>query len=243
VAIFGLFGRPNVHKLGAKGDVMGLIKALTYKKDVSVRRLAAFALGKIGDDRALLPLVTALKDSNYLVSGAAGGALLEIDVKWNQSKAASAAVPMLIAVLKGTHAYLHRERGDGYGDEREDCAHYVRNIAAATLGKIGDDCSIEALIGALRDERDAIRYTAVEALGKLADTRAVKPLIAALMYGDYVACKAAFRSLDKIDPSWRKSEAASAAVPMFIAGLKDSDNCVRWAAGEALDKIGVARPA
>jgi HEAT repeat protein len=100
MSIFGLFGPPNVSKLGAKGDDMGLIKALTYQKDASVRRLAAFALGKIGDDRAVKPLVAALKDSNYLVCGAAGGALLEIDVNWSKSEAASAAVPRFIAGLK-----------------------------------------------------------------------------------------------------------------------------------------------
>ena len=43
-----LFGPPNVEKLKAKGNVKGLIKALDYKKDASVRRAAAKALGKSG---------------------------------------------------------------------------------------------------------------------------------------------------------------------------------------------------
>jgi len=41
----------------AKRDVKGLIKALNYKKDDSVRRKAAWALGLIGDKRAVKPLI------------------------------------------------------------------------------------------------------------------------------------------------------------------------------------------
>ena len=44
----GLFGPPNVEELKAKGDVKGLIKALSYHKDHRVRQAAAEALDDLG---------------------------------------------------------------------------------------------------------------------------------------------------------------------------------------------------
>ena len=39
-----LFGPPNVEQLKANGDVKGLIKASSYKKDAAIRQAAAQAL-------------------------------------------------------------------------------------------------------------------------------------------------------------------------------------------------------
>ena len=44
-----IFGPPDPAKLEASGDVSGLIKALGYEKDASVRAAAAGSLGRIGD--------------------------------------------------------------------------------------------------------------------------------------------------------------------------------------------------
>ena len=58
-----LFGSPNVEKLQMKGNIKGLIKALRYDHN-SVRQSAAIALMKIGDARAVKPLIVALKDKD-----------------------------------------------------------------------------------------------------------------------------------------------------------------------------------
>ncbi len=63
MALFGIFGKPNIDKLKAKGNVRGLIKALGYTKNWLVREKAAEALGKIRDPRAVEPLSNALKDT------------------------------------------------------------------------------------------------------------------------------------------------------------------------------------
>lgn len=55
--IMGLFGPPNINKLKTKGNVQGLIRALNYKKDPTIRRDAAKALGEIGDSLAVEPLI------------------------------------------------------------------------------------------------------------------------------------------------------------------------------------------
>jgi HEAT repeat protein len=68
----GLFGFPNVEKLKNKGNVEGLIKALSYEKDIFVRREAAYALG------AVEPLCAALNDSDGNVRARAAEALVKI---------------------------------------------------------------------------------------------------------------------------------------------------------------------
>jgi hypothetical protein len=45
-----LFGPPDVDALLDRGNVRGLIRALSYKKDARVRQKAAGALGEIDDD-------------------------------------------------------------------------------------------------------------------------------------------------------------------------------------------------
>jgi HEAT repeat protein len=56
-----LFGPPNVDKLEAKGDVKGLIRTLLRQgKPSDLRVAAAEALGRLGDARAVEPLVEAL---------------------------------------------------------------------------------------------------------------------------------------------------------------------------------------
>jgi hypothetical protein len=72
--LFG--GPPNVEELKAEGNVKGLIKALRYKKDPSVRQAAAEALGQLGDARAVKPLIVAIRwDRNHDVCQAAAKAL------------------------------------------------------------------------------------------------------------------------------------------------------------------------
>src|ERR1035437_10138331 len=73
-----LFGPPNVDRLMARGDMLGLIKALEYQKLWRVRRDAAVALGQIGDADAVQPLVSGLKDDNPSVRLAAAEALGQI---------------------------------------------------------------------------------------------------------------------------------------------------------------------
>lgn len=68
-------GKPNIEKLTQKRDVEGLIKALK-DKDETVRWRAAWALGEIGDARAVEPLIQALKDKG--VRGNAAEALGKI---------------------------------------------------------------------------------------------------------------------------------------------------------------------
>ncbi len=140
--LFGL-GSPNVKKLRAKGDIRGLIRALTDRSD-HVRSAAAAALGQIADPRAIEPLVVALKDSGLNVRGAAAEALGQIgDVR---------AVHPLVQTLK------EAGRQDSYNDARK---------AAEALGKVRDVRAVEPLIMMLLETDDPLeRWAAAKALAR-----------------------------------------------------------------------------
>jgi len=57
-----LFGPPDVARLAAKGDFEGLLAALTNRREWRARQDAAEAFGRVGDTRAVGPLIAALKD-------------------------------------------------------------------------------------------------------------------------------------------------------------------------------------
>ena len=192
-----------------KPAVQPLIRALKYK-EWYVRKRAAYILGKIGDKRAIRPLIEALRDEDADVRYAATEALVRIG---------KPAVQPLIKALK------YKE-------------WYVRKRAAYILGKIGDKRAIKPLIEALRDEDADVRYAAAEALEKIDSqwgvTKAAKKqvlyFIEALKDKNanvrYIAAKALGKIGDK------------RAVKPLIKALRDEDANVRYAAAEALVRIG-----
>jgi len=104
---------------------------------LEVRAKAAEALGKIGDKRAIEPLIAALRDKDDRVQQAAAEALGKI--------ADERAVEPLIAALKGENSR-------------------IRKVAAETLGKIGNKWAIRPLVEALKDEKVEVRKSAAKAL-------------------------------------------------------------------------------
>ena len=159
MALFG-FGKPDVEKLTRQCDVEGLINALGYQKDATVRKDAAYSLGKIGDPSAVEPLCAALSDFDEHVRGFAARALKNIhDPR---------AVGPLITALTGPDPNLRRR-------------------ASEALGKIGAP-SVEPLIIALRNPDSDVRHRAAEALNEIADARALVPMIAALKDSDRLMC-------------------------------------------------------
>ena len=72
------FFEPNIKKLESKKNIEGLIKALSYQKDVQIRIDAAQALGNIADIRAIDPLLSSLIKEDERVREAACKALRKI---------------------------------------------------------------------------------------------------------------------------------------------------------------------
>jgi HEAT repeat protein len=139
----GLFEsvEPDVFRLKARGNVKGLIRALKYPKSPLVRKSAATALGDLGDERAVEPLIEALQDEDNFVRKMAATACGKLHDR--------KAVEPLIEAL---------------ADEDP----FVRERAAQALGKIGDSRAVDPLnhlIEILDCER--FKATAREALEEI----------------------------------------------------------------------------
>jgi HEAT repeat protein len=113
------------------------------------RRKSAEALGEIGDERGVLPLIGALNDPSATVQYVAAKSLGML--------ADNRAVDPLISLLKS-----------------ED--KWVRLGAAHALGLIGDKKAVDAILPLLTDTHHDLRAHAAAALGKLMDARAVESL-------------------------------------------------------------------
>jgi len=222
-----LFGRPDVSRLKARGDVKGLIRALRYREYAGVPMDAAAALGRLADPQAVEPLIAALEDGIWCVRDAAVKALGQIGDE--------RAMEPLIAALSSNNLGL-------------------RKAAAWSLGQIGDVGAVEPLVPLLKEWRGHVCQAAAEALDRLGwqpDTRekeaafwaamgawdlcveigapAVQPLLAALEDQDWQVRKAAAEALGKIGDG--------RAVAPLVAALHEG-GVVSIAATEALGKIG-----
>ncbi|MCB9453737.1 MAG: HEAT repeat domain-containing protein [Anaerolineaceae bacterium] len=216
-------------------DIESLITALRAP-DASVRCVAARALGKLGDPRAITHLITALADTDIRVRSFAAGALGELGD--------ACAVEPLITALAGTN-------------------WFVRCVAAGALGKLGDPRAITHLITALAEPNSDVRSAAADALGKLGDPRAIAPLITALADMNVDVRSAAADALGKLgDPALQpllrafghgnayvRNAAAKAlgqlgdprTVDPLITALADTNWFVSSATAEALGKLGDPR--
>ena len=80
MSLFGLL-KPNVKKMESQEDIEGLVHALGYKKDSSIRIEAALALGRIGSHKVTEVLKTAMKDEDIDVKKAVERALKKIKTR------------------------------------------------------------------------------------------------------------------------------------------------------------------
>ena len=171
-----------------------------------MRRDAAEALGWIGDEKAVEPLISTLENAHEDEDVRAYAAWALGDIGNDKS------VKHLIVAL--------REKGKEvwYGGEGEwgDECRMIRSYAAYALGMIGDERAVKPLIIALGevgqkvwydddeeyvwvDKCRLIRSYAAWALGMIGDERAVEPLIIALGDRDEEVRKNAAEALDTFE--------------------------------------------
>lgn len=137
----------------ASQAVEPLIETIKHKKDRRIRRCAAEALAKIGDDQAVNILISALKNGDHIIASRSAYAL-----GWMDDKRAVKPLLHALTVLN------------------------IPCPAAEALGKIKDPTSVEPLIEALQHEDMSVRSCAVIALGMIGDSRACQPLIGVYSY-------------------------------------------------------------
>jgi len=177
----GLLG-PDVKTLKGRWDIASLARLLEHKDPV-VQYEAAEALGNIGDERAVGPLINALKRHEF--SG----------VRWKAAEALSKignpAVEALVATLQYPDDDVRWKAAIALGEIGNPDAveplirllsdedRFVRSRAAQALSMIGEP-AVPSLMHALRMAEPGMRWGAALALGKIKNPLAVEPLILTL---------------------------------------------------------------
>lgn len=162
--------------------VIDIVLGRLSDADGEVRATAATLLGRLGDPRAITPLLVALQDP--YTARAAALALGHLG--------AGEAVPALMQAMKHADVVIRFAAVSALGQLRDpqavDALIYalhepdvsVQKQAARALSQIGDPRAIPHLVEALHDSRLAVRGVAAEALSWFADPATVPALIEAL---------------------------------------------------------------
>ena len=219
--------KPNIKKMEQNKDVKGLMKALNFENDESIRRDAAFALGKISDSSTVDPIINELnyekKDVINSSNSDIGESTIEqlinslnnenIDMRKNAAstliKIGEPAVDMLINALEDENWRVRWHSAEILGEIQDNRAvkplinalndenNGVRSNSIIALFEIGEP-AVEILINALKDGEWRVRWQAAEILGEIKDDRAVKPLTEALNDENNDVRMAATKALERI---------------------------------------------
>jgi HEAT repeat protein len=160
--VLGL-GKPDIKKMERENDIKGLIKAMGYDNDESIRKEAAFALGKITDSQS--PIYT-IKNENTKLEDTSDKSLNNLTVEelikslkdkdWNIRMNAA---KTLVEIGEPAVSKLI----DSLNDKNWQIRWYVTEI----LGEIGDVSGVEPLIKLLNDENIGVQSNSVIALVKI----------------------------------------------------------------------------
>jgi HEAT repeat protein len=232
--------RSIVGTLGALGSevaVEALTRVVAEDPSADIRRQAAWALGEIEDDGAVMALLVAMQDEDVEVRRMAVWALGELEDE--------AAIPALVVALEDEDGEIRRHAVWALGEIESPRAlealrtvirdedQEVRRQVVWALGQIEDPSAVPDLVVALRDEDAEIRRHAVWALGEIEDAAAVEPLLVALKDADEEIRQAAVWALGEIAD-------ARAVRPLSTVLLEDESREVRSKAAWALGEIGHA---
>lgn len=159
------FGRPDVARLEARGDIEGLVSAAKYKKDPALAEQARLALeDQLGflvanlGSRNLRHLVLS-REALKMIGQPAVDLLVDVLAKGDAGRRCDAAVALGEIGLPTAVPALKKSLRDG--------DTMVRVVSVKALAKI-DDPSVYGLVEkALRDPDEAVRHHARKSIRKL----------------------------------------------------------------------------
>lgn len=244
-------GKPSIDKLA---DAL-------KNGSIQVRKYAAIALGKIGDEETISVLLNGIKDENWQVREAAVQALGQLRTE--------KALKGIISIF-GDDDIRVRESASRAASQFGDAAirrvkkmlvskdEKVRATCIQTLGRVGDESSYPLIVKSLKDPALEVKKEAVTALGKFGQ-KAIEPLLRIFSdENDIVTRRAIINSLKRIQGSEKyilnalrskdkKVKSASAlvsgelrlkeAVPDLLHLLNDRNPSVKENATSALGKL------
>lgn len=205
-------------------------------EDWAIRGEAAGLLGTFKDARAVVPLISLLRDQDRSVREAAiealraigapaveavGACLTEADLSVQES---ASAILATIADRRVLTPLLQALSSNDW---------IVRMHAAKALGKVQSADAVEPLIPLLQDKVKAVREEAAAALAAIGDA-AIPALLKALQHADWLVRLHAVESLGK-------AKSKPAVEPLLSVLFNDRDLAVREDAVRALGEIGDPR--
>src|SRR5262245_42251516 len=217
-------------------DVVAEQIAALKDEDWTIREEAAVALGTLRDPRAVVPLVSTLRDSDRAVREAAIGALTAIGEPSIPALGLCLSDPQL-EVQEAASAILA-----SIGDERvlapltaalANKDWIVRMHAVKALGRIRHADSVESLLPLLQDKVKAVREETTAALAAIGDA-AIPSLLTALSSTDWLVRLHAVEALGKMG-------SPAAVEPLLSLLFNDHDAAIREDAVRALGQIGDGR--
>ena len=205
-------------------------------EDWAIREEAATRLGTLRDPRAVVPLVSVLRDGDRAVRDAAIGALLAIGEPAVTTLGACLSDPTLtvqelassvLATIADARVLTPLMAALASPD------WIVRMHAAKALGRIRDPEAVGLLIPLLQDKVKAVREETSTALAAIGEA-SLSSLLAALTHAEWLVRLHAVEALGKT----RSPEAVD---PLLSVLFNDRDRAVREDAARALGQIGDAR--
>lgn len=195
--ILGEVGRtPNVVRLKRWRNVSGLVEELDHREDDFVRVSAAEALGEVGDQRAVEPLLDALTDESGLVAAAAAASLDLLDdaghrvlpqrlievlpaLPWQRWITAGPSCRVPVATSSDSRWTRQRRllADESFVYREVNVAYVVRDHARMILHYGVNETHCPALIRLLRADHPEPRSIATEALLEIADPRVADVLL------------------------------------------------------------------
>lgn len=163
---------------------------------------AAYALGTIGDPRAVDPLMSIARDEgrDWLVRGQAIWALGELgDPRAFDTVLCALDDPGCEPEALGALGGFQDDRAlEVFARYYRHPSAFLRQQAVIGLREFGGPTAVPYLLALLHDRDDVVRGFAARALGWIGDQRAVEPLLYSLRYGDERFRAVVFDALDEL---------------------------------------------